>query len=159
VAGPGCTNGCGTLPRRVSLTPSGEVSVTAPTPAFLSAKATLKAELRRDASFVAQLRDYLDGRLSELTDEANRIVGGIVDDARERWPGGEWKGLVVLVDSLDHNRSVDSDLSISLDNVGRAREAAGDETAAAALRERAAALDAQLEALDTTGEAAGGTSK
>jgi hypothetical protein len=97
------------LPKRVSLTPSAEVGATAPAPAFLSAKATLKAELRRDASFVAQLRDFLDGRLSELTDEANRIVGGIADDARERWRGGAWKGLVVLVDSLDHNRSVDSD--------------------------------------------------
>ena len=97
------------LPGRVALTPTAELGLTAPAPAFLSAKATLKAELRRDASFVAQLREYLDGRLSELTDEANRIVSGIVDDARERWDTGPWKGLIVLVDSLDHNRSVDSD--------------------------------------------------
>lgn len=28
---------------------------------------------------------------------------------RQRWTNGEWKGLVVIVDSLDHNRAVDSE--------------------------------------------------
>jgi hypothetical protein len=98
----------GNLPGRIAVNPSAEVSASLPVP-FLSSKATLKAELRQDASFVARLRAYLDGRLSELTLEANRIVSGIVDEARERWSRGPWKGLVVLVDSLDHNRSVEND--------------------------------------------------
>ena len=38
----------------------------------------------------------------------------MVDEMRGRWnrgqgKGGEWKGLVVIVDSLDHNRAVDSE--------------------------------------------------
>jgi hypothetical protein len=37
---------------------------------ILAAQANLKAEIQRDESFVAQLRQYLDGRLSELTLEA-----------------------------------------------------------------------------------------
>jgi hypothetical protein len=92
-----------TLPTRTAVTPSAEITV----PLGVS-KATLKAELRKDTSFVAQLREFLDGRLSELVTEANRIVADIADDARENWRGDQdWKGLVVLVDSLDHNRSVE----------------------------------------------------
>lgn len=92
------------LPRRTDLTPTAELSVP-----FGVSKATLKAELRKDASFVAQLRGFLDGRLSELVTEANRIIGDLVDEARDNWLGDQdWKGLVVLVDSLDHNRSVES---------------------------------------------------
>ena len=81
-----------------------EVSTT-----LLGTKASLKAELRRDPAFVAQLREFLRGRLSELVEEANQIVGELVDDMRRHWRNGEWKGLVVIVDSLDHNRAVDSE--------------------------------------------------
>jgi hypothetical protein len=91
------------LPSRTDLT-GAEVSTT-----LLGAKASLKAELRRDPAFVAQLREFLRGRLSELVEQANRIVGDLVDDMRQRWQNGEWKGLVVIVDSLDHNRAVDSE--------------------------------------------------
>jgi hypothetical protein len=94
------------VPGRVALTPNAEVGAS-----FGGSKATLKAELRKDASFVAQLRSFLDGRLNELEEEANRIIGELVDEARDNWldPVHDWKGLVVLVDSLDHNRSVEAE--------------------------------------------------
>ena len=91
------------LPSRVDVT-GAEVSTT-----LLGTKASLRAELRRDPAFVAQLRDFFRGRLSELVEQANRIVGDLVDDMRRHWTDGEWKGLVVIVDSLDHNRAVDSE--------------------------------------------------
>lgn len=91
------------LPSRTDLT-GAEVSTT-----LLGTKASLKAELRRDTAFVAQLREFLRGRLSELVEQANQIVGELVDEMRQRWRNGEWKGLVVIVDSLDHNRAVDSE--------------------------------------------------
>ncbi len=91
------------LPSRTDLT-GAEVSTT-----LLGTKASLKAELRRDTAFVAQLREFLRGRLSELVEQANRIVGDLLDEMRQRWTNGEWKGLVVIVDSLDHNRAVDSE--------------------------------------------------
>ena len=78
-------------------------------PGTLTTTATLKAELRRDTAFVAQLRKFLRGRLSELVEQANEIVGDMVGEMRRRWTDGEWKGLVVIVDSLDHNRAVDSE--------------------------------------------------
>ncbi|MGH4009066.1 MAG: ATP-binding protein [Pseudonocardiaceae bacterium] len=91
------------LPSRVDVTGT-DVSTT-----LLISTATLKAELRRDTAFVAQLREFLRGRLSELVEQANLIVGDMVEDMRRRWTTGEWKGLVVIVDSLDHNRAVDSE--------------------------------------------------
>ncbi|MDQ2792154.1 MAG: hypothetical protein DLM60_22755 [Pseudonocardiales bacterium] len=91
------------LPSRTDVT-GVEVSTT-----VLGTKASLKAELRRDTAFVAQLRESLRGRLSELVEQANHIVGDLVDEMRRRWKNGEWKGLVVIVDSLDHNRAVDSE--------------------------------------------------
>ncbi len=91
------------LPSRTDLS-GAEVSTT-----LLGTKASLKAELRRDPAFVAQLREFLRGRLSELVEESNQIVGDLVDEMRQRWRNGEWKGLVVIVDSLDHNRAVDSE--------------------------------------------------
>ncbi len=91
------------LPSRTDLT-GAEVSTT-----LLGTKASLKAELRRDPAFVAQLREFLRGRLSELVEQANLIVGDLVDDMRRSWTNGEWKGLVIIVDSLDHNRAVDSE--------------------------------------------------
>lgn len=91
------------LPSRTDLT-GVEVSTT-----LLGTKASLKAELRRDPAFVAQLRDFFRGRLGELVEQANNIVGELVDEMRQRWCNGEWKGLVVIVDSLDHNRAVDSE--------------------------------------------------
>lgn len=96
----------GSLPKRIALTPEATVGIDIPH----VVAASLKAELRSDESFVGQLRKFLDGRLSELTIEANRIVADLVDELRESWPehaGGEWKGLVVLVDSLDHVRGAD----------------------------------------------------
>ncbi len=96
------------LPNRTELT-GAEVGTQVGAPGVLTTTATLKAELRRDSAFVAQLRDFLRGRLTELVDEANRIVAEMVDEMRRRWDRGEWKGLVVIVDSLDHNRAVDSE--------------------------------------------------
>lgn len=74
----------------------------------LAAQANLKAEIQRDESFVAQLRQYLDGRLSELTLKANEILQRLVEELKDSWqPEKEWRGLVVLVDSLDHVRGAD----------------------------------------------------
>lgn len=91
------------LPGRMHVT-GGEVKTD-----LLAAEVTLKAELRRDTAFVAQLREFFRGRLSELVEQANQIVADMVDEMRKRWTDGEWKGLVVIVDSLDHNRAVDSE--------------------------------------------------
>jgi hypothetical protein len=86
--------------------PSAEFSLDT----LLSGKISLKAELRRDHSFVTALREFLSGRLSELVSQANQIVGDIVETMRKRWwDPGVWKGLVVIVDSLDHNRAVESE--------------------------------------------------
>lgn len=97
------------LPGRAQITPNAEVSAKASIPELLESKVSLKAELRRDSSFVARLRDFMDGRLSELIDEANSIVSEIVDEARQRWQGDAWRGLVVIIDSLDHNRAADNE--------------------------------------------------
>jgi hypothetical protein len=101
------------LPNRTELT-GADVGMQVVAPGVFTTTATLKAELRRDSAFVAQLRDFLRGRLTELVDEANRIVAEMVHEMRGRWDRGqgkegEWKGLVVIVDSLDHNRAVDSE--------------------------------------------------
>jgi hypothetical protein len=101
--GRGCGSGLSGLPSRAGVT-GAEVSTT-----LLGTTASLKAELRRDAAFVAQLREFLRGRLSELVEQANQIVGDLMDEMRRRWTDGEWKGLVVIVDSLDHNCAVDSE--------------------------------------------------
>ncbi|MGH3693692.1 MAG: hypothetical protein ACRDRX_06815 [Pseudonocardiaceae bacterium] len=79
------------LPHRVDVT-GAEVKATLPV-----VTATLKAELRRDTAFVAQLREFLRGRLSELVEQANRIVEDLVAEMRDQWSEGEWKGLVVIV--------------------------------------------------------------
>lgn len=96
------------MPKRIALTPEATVGVELPLGVSTTA-ASLKAELRSDESFVGQLRRFLEGRLSELTAESNRIVSELVDDLREAWheTGRDWKGLVVLVDSLDHVRGAD----------------------------------------------------
>ncbi|MDQ3887563.1 MAG: hypothetical protein M3308_11290 [Actinomycetota bacterium] len=96
------------LPSRTDVT-SAELSSKIAIPGALTTSATLKAELRRDPAFVAQLRDFLRGRLSELVEQANDIVADLEQEMRRRWNDGEWKGLVVIVDSLDHNRAVDSE--------------------------------------------------
>lgn len=91
------------LPGRMSVTGGGaEVGVKLPP---LEGKLTLKAELRNNPTFVGRLREYLDGRSSELVAATNTIVGDMVEAARKRWRNGEWKGVVVIVDSLDHNRA------------------------------------------------------
>lgn len=96
------------LPSRVHLTPGAEVGAGMNAGLF-AGSLSLKAELRRDDRFVTQLRRFLDGRLSELAEEANRIVADIASDLSHVWSGAdkEWKGLVVLVDSLDHVRGSD----------------------------------------------------
>ncbi len=96
------------LPDRIETTPEATVGVGGDLGPF-NASVDLKAELRRDERFVAQLRRFLDGRLSELVAEANSVVDDLVADLRAAWPDdrGEWQGLVVLVDSLDHVRGAD----------------------------------------------------
>lgn len=96
------------LPARTDIT-GADVSTGIGASGMVTTTVTLKAELRRDTAFVAQLREFLRGRLSELVEQANRIVGEMVDEMRARSTRGEWKGLVVVVDSLDHNRAVDSE--------------------------------------------------
>jgi hypothetical protein len=94
------------LPGRIEVTPSAELNFAA----LLDAKVSLKAELRRDPSFVAALREFLEGRLSELVNQANEIVSELVESMRQQWRDQQpWKGLVVIVDSLDHNRAVESE--------------------------------------------------
>jgi hypothetical protein len=71
-------------------------------------KVGLRAELRDNPSFVAQLRRFLDGRVAELVAQAHAIVEDMVGQMRARWDRGEWKDLVVIVDSLDHNRAIEA---------------------------------------------------
>lgn len=96
------------LPSRTDVT-GAEATAKIAAPGVLTTTATLKAELRRDPAFVTQLRDFLRGRLSELVEQANRIVNDLLEEMRRHWTDGEWKGLIVIVDSLDHNRAVDSE--------------------------------------------------
>lgn len=76
---------------------------------LLSAKVNVKAELRQDESFVAAMQAYLGGRVSQLSDEADRVVQELSNRLREVWErqGRPWSGLVVLFDSLDHVRGTD----------------------------------------------------
>ena len=98
------------MPHRISVTPDVELSTGLDIPGLARANVNLKAEIQRDESFVAGLRRFLDGRLSELTNEANEIIESLVNDLQSSWQHegrGEWQGLVVLVDSLDHVRGAD----------------------------------------------------
>ncbi|HSV66746.1 MAG TPA: hypothetical protein VLJ59_12660 [Mycobacteriales bacterium] len=98
------------LPRRLSVRTEAELGGGFDLPGLIEAKVNLKAEIARDESFVAELRRFLDGRLSELAAEANSVVEQLVRELRDAWPArgqGEWLGLVVLVDSLDHVRGSD----------------------------------------------------
>jgi hypothetical protein len=98
------------MPRRISVTPEAELSGGLDIPGLARANVNLKAEIQRDESFVTGLRHFLDGRLSELTYEANEIVESLVTELQSSWQSngrGEWQGLVVLVDSLDHVRGAD----------------------------------------------------
>lgn len=97
------------LPERVTLTPSASVGAGIDIPGMAKADLNLKAEIRKDESFVASLREFLEGRLSALVRVANDLVGELVDELRATWErtGREWLGLVVLVDSLDHIRGAD----------------------------------------------------
>lgn len=91
------------LPGRMSVT-GGSAEIGAKLPP-IEGKMTLKTELRNNPTFVGRLREFLDGRSSELVIVANAIVADMVETARKRWRNGEWKGVVVIVDSLDHNRA------------------------------------------------------
>jgi hypothetical protein len=66
-------------------------------------KVGLRAELRNNPNFVAQLRDAIDG--SSLVAQAHAIIEEMVEQMRKRWTRGDWRDLVVIVDSLDHNRA------------------------------------------------------
>lgn len=95
---------------RIDLTPEAQLGAGVDVPGIVQANVSLKAQLRQDESFVAAMNRYLAGRLSELADQANAVVGGVVDELRRGWPergAGEWQGLVVLFDSLDNVRGVD----------------------------------------------------
>jgi hypothetical protein len=95
------------LPGRMSVTgATAEIGAKLP---LVEGKLTLKAELRNNPTFVGRLREFLDGRSSELVVTANTIVKDMVENARKRWQNGEWKGVVVIVDSLDHNRAFASE--------------------------------------------------
>jgi hypothetical protein len=92
------------LPGRIHLTGGGaEIGAKLPP---LEGKLTLRAELRDNPAFVARLREFLDSRSSELVAMANEIVDDMVTAMRKRWRDGEWKGVVVIIDSLDHNRAL-----------------------------------------------------
>jgi len=88
---------------RYHFAPSVDVAIKAPP---VEARVGLRAELRNNPSFVAQLRDVIDS--SSLYTEAHRIIEEMVEQMRKRWTStnrGDWKDLVVVVDSLDHNRA------------------------------------------------------
>jgi hypothetical protein len=100
----------GRLPARISIKQSAELGAGLDIAGLARAKVNLKAEIQRDEAFVAELRRFLDGRHSELMLEANTIVESLVNELRKAWQDdgrGEWLGLVVLVDSLDHVRGSD----------------------------------------------------
>lgn len=69
----------------------------------------LRAEIRENPDFVKKLDSFLRGRQAELLGEARRIVADMVEAIRVRWTGDSWKGLVVIVDSLDHNRAIETE--------------------------------------------------
>ncbi|MGF1646465.1 MAG: hypothetical protein ACFCVF_06050 [Kineosporiaceae bacterium] len=71
--------------------------------------ASLTARLTRDASFVQDLTRHLRGRAPELAARADEQLGLLIDDLRPTWQAAvaDWKGLVILFDSLDHVRGVD----------------------------------------------------
>lgn len=81
-------------------------------PGAVNLSASMKAELRANPTFVEDLGKFLEARQAELVGEARTIVGELEDEIRGFWPslgGGEWKGLVVIADSLDHNRAIESE--------------------------------------------------
>ncbi|HEY0641358.1 MAG TPA: hypothetical protein VGD67_27330 [Pseudonocardiaceae bacterium] len=91
---------------RTRVFPSAEVGVKAP---IVEAKVGLRTELRNNPGFIAQLRDFLD--TGALVDQAHAIIAEMVEQMRKRWTAenrGEWLGLVLIVDSLDHNRADDA---------------------------------------------------
>lgn len=94
---------------RVDVKPTADVGAGIDLPGLLSAKINLKAELRKDESFVALMQEYLGGRVSQLSEQANDIVQDVTARLRSAWEGQgrKWSGLVVLFDSLDHVRGTD----------------------------------------------------
>jgi hypothetical protein len=90
---------------RLRVFPSAELGVKLPP---VEGKISLRTELRNNPSFVAQLRDFMEGRIGELAAQAHAIIEDMVELMRERWTRGEWKDLVVIVDSIDHNRAVET---------------------------------------------------
>lgn len=85
-----------------------EIGITGKIPQILDVTVNLRDELKGNPSFVAQLRDFLNARLGELVTEAHNSVRKLVDAVRENWLVGPWLGLVVIVDSLDHNRAIEA---------------------------------------------------
>lgn len=81
-------------------------------PGAVNLSASMKAELRANPTFVEALGTFLEARQAELVAEARTIVAELEDEVRDSWPTqgrGEWKGLVVIADSLDHNRAIESE--------------------------------------------------
>jgi hypothetical protein len=97
------------LPRRVSLD-GIEITASAGFTELLGAEIGLKSEIRKDESFVSQMREYLEGRLSQLIEFANKCTEDIAREVREKWDGERrdpFRGVVLLVDSLDHARGAE----------------------------------------------------
>lgn len=65
--------------------------------------ADFRFRLKRDDVFQDRLDDFLRGRPTEVFQEANTALDSLVALAREAESGSQ--GVVLIVDSLDHNRS------------------------------------------------------
>ncbi|MDR1427418.1 MAG: hypothetical protein LBJ08_06640 [Bifidobacteriaceae bacterium] len=97
------------LPPRFDIQTQATGTIAVPMPLGLDLDVDIRAALREDAAFVAKLRRFLDGRLQVLEDQVNRHVGHIAEEVRKAssTTGRGAKGLVVLVDSIDHVRGRD----------------------------------------------------
>lgn len=94
------------LPDRIALD-GAEVNVGFGFKELIFGEIGLQGEIRKDERFVAQLRDYLDGRVNQLIEQANAIVDALIAEVRTNWQAARtepFKGFVVLIDSLDHAR-------------------------------------------------------
>jgi hypothetical protein len=88
----------------------GSIGVEAGFPGAVKANANLRLALQQDDSFVAKMRQFFKDRLAVLRDEANRVVNELVQTAIDRQAEGtQWKGLVVIFDSLDHAKGREND--------------------------------------------------
>ncbi len=95
--------------RRIEITPEASAHLGIDVPGILQADARVQARLQQDESFVAEMNRLLSGRISELSAQADQVIGGIRDQLRQKWAqeGTDWRGLVLVFDSLDHVRGTD----------------------------------------------------